>query len=89
MEIIPYKISEYIKEHFREDFLSEIKKVKNASGKTLYLAEITQNNLTYHLMFNEKGVIVNEEADPNFPQDDHEGLSFDEGFHPDENNKDV
>ncbi|SMO65947.1 hypothetical protein [Solitalea koreensis] len=83
MEVIPYKISEYIQEHFRDDFLSEIKKVRDLQN-VFYEVEITQNNLTYYLRFNEMGTLISEEADPTFPEDDHEGFSTDEGFHPDE-----
>ena len=84
-EVIPYKISEYIQEHFRDDFLSEIRKAHDTFGRTFYEVDITQNELTYHLTFNERGTLMKEEAEPTFEQDEHEGYASDEGFNPEEN----
>lgn len=76
---IPYKIAEYLRNHFREDFLYDVKKVNNTEGRVFYLVEVDQDNFVHHLKFNEKGNLVKEDTRPAFPTDGHEEPFIDEG----------
>jgi len=69
---IPYRISEYIQEHFKEDFLFEVKEVKNIKGQLFYPVEVTKDDYLHRLLFNEAGLLVNEEVEQAFPPDIHE-----------------
>ena len=77
-EKLPYGISEYIKQHFREDFLFEVKEVRKVSGQWYYAVEITKDNYIHTLRFNEKGELVNAEAEQAFPAENREGPAFEE-----------
>ncbi|ELR73889.1 hypothetical protein C900_00053 [Fulvivirga imtechensis AK7] len=80
---VPYKVSEYIRDTFREEFLCSIKSYTR-DGKTYYLAEVTKDDLIHHLKFDEKGQLMKDDADPAFPPDIHdesfkeEGLDFED-----------
>jgi hypothetical protein len=69
---VPYKIADYIKEHFKEDFLFEVKEVREINGKLHYLIEVAKNNFIHTLLFNEAGELVQEEANQAFPSDRYE-----------------
>ena len=43
-----------------------------------YIVEVTKDNFIHTLEFNEKGVIVKEDAVPAFPPDIHEEPGFEE-----------
>ena len=69
---LPYKISEYIKDQYREDFLFEVKEVKKVNGQWYYIVEVTADNYTHLLKFNEAGELIKEQAEQTFPPDDHD-----------------
>lgn len=69
---IPHRMSEYIKEHFREDFLFEVKDVRQRNGHWYYTVEVTKDNYIHTLKFNEDGELMKEEADQAFPPDVHD-----------------
>lgn len=73
----PLRISEYVKDHFREEFLFEVKDVRQIKGQWYYTIEVTKDNYIHTLRFNEKGELVNEKADQAFPPDIHEEPGFD------------
>jgi hypothetical protein len=75
-EKLPYGISEYITEHFREDFLFEVKEVKKLKGHVYYTVEVTKDNYIHTLKFDENGKLVKEKADQAFPEDIHEEPGF-------------
>ena len=75
---LPYRISEYIKDHFREDFLFEVKEVKQLKGRWFYTIEVTKDTYIHTLKFDEEGELIKDEADQAFPPDVHEGPSFEE-----------
>lgn len=75
---LPYKISEYIKEHFREDFLFEVKEVRKTKGHWYYLIEVTKDDYIHTLKFNEHGVLVKDEAEQAFPPDPYEAPTFED-----------
>ncbi|MBA4053574.1 MAG: hypothetical protein C0490_02580 [Marivirga sp.] len=74
---LPYRISEYIKDHFREDFLFEVKEAKQ-KGHWYYTIEVTKDNYIHTLKFDEKGELVRDQADQAFSPDVHEGPTFEE-----------
>ena len=81
---LPYRISEYIQERFNENFLFHIKESKDQESKPVYSVRVDHDNLIYHLKFNAEGMLLQEEADPAFPSDNHEDTPEEEGFHPDD-----
>lgn len=64
IEALPLGISEYLKEHFREDFLTETKKTINKAGKVTYNVQVSSQNSLYHLKFNSKGILIEKEMEP-------------------------
>lgn len=69
---IPHKISDYITEHFKEDFLFDIKETKKIKGHTFYTIEVSKDDYIYTLRFSEEGDLLSKEADEAFPPDPHE-----------------
>jgi hypothetical protein len=69
---LPIKISEYIQNHFREDFLFDVKNVKKIKGQLHYFIEVTKDDYIHSLIFNEKGNLVDKIAEEAFPTDIHE-----------------
>jgi hypothetical protein len=69
---IPYKISEYIQDHFMEDFLFAVKDVKQIKGATVYTVEVTKDDYIHTLTFNEAGNLIEESSDKAFPPDIHD-----------------
>jgi hypothetical protein len=63
---IPYGISDYIREHFSEDFLFRVKEVNESKGHSVYVVEVSQDDYIYTLRFNEEGVLLNEDAEQAF-----------------------
>ncbi len=77
VEKIPYKIIDYIKERFREDFLFEVKSVVKSEGETYYNIEVTKDDYIHELRFNSSGGLVKHEADTAFPEDLREERGLD------------
>lgn len=75
---LPYQITEYIKEHFREDFLFEVKEVRQIKGHWYYTIEVTKDNYSHTLRFSENGELIKDEADQTFPPDVHEEPTFED-----------
>ncbi|MEX1238928.1 MAG: hypothetical protein WEB30_04395 [Cyclobacteriaceae bacterium] len=73
---LPYGISEYIKEHFREDFLLDVKAVKRLKSHVYYVIEVTKDNYIHTLKFDENGNLMKDDADQAFPEDSHEEPGF-------------
>jgi hypothetical protein len=69
---LPYGISEYITDHFREDFLFEVRETKLLNGHWYYIVEVTKDNYTHTLKFNDAGELIEEQADQTFPPEDHD-----------------
>jgi hypothetical protein len=77
-QAIPFKITDYIREHFREEFLFEVKKVIQVKGHPQYEVEVSKDDYIYKLSFNENGDLLKEEAEQAFPPDEHEGPTFED-----------
>lgn len=73
---LPYKISHYITERFREDFLFKLKEVGQIKGQTHYTIEVAKDDYIHTLVFNEDGQLVKEQADEAFPPDTHDEPGF-------------
>jgi hypothetical protein len=71
-QTLPLKVSEYIQDHFREDFLFEVKEVKKIKGQFHYFVEVTKDDYVHSLQFNEQGNLVDDRAEETFPTDIHE-----------------
>lgn len=69
---LPLKASAYIQDHFREDFLFEVKEVKMIKGQLNYFVEVTKDDYIHSLRFNEQGNLVEGKSDEAFPTDIHE-----------------
>ena len=75
---IPFGITEYITDHFKEDFLFEVKKVKEVQGRSIYTVEVSKDDYIHKLTFNEDAILLHEESEEAFPPDIHEGQNFGE-----------
>ena len=75
---LPYKASEYIKNHFREEFLFELKETKQIDGHWFYTVEVTKDDYIHTLRFDDQGALVKKEEDEAFPTDMHEAQGFDD-----------
>jgi hypothetical protein len=75
---IPAGISNYVKEHFREDFLFDVKEVKEIQGHSYYVIEVSKDDYIHTLKFNEHGTLLQEDAEQAFPPDMHEEQPFGE-----------
>ncbi|MDI1355211.1 MAG: hypothetical protein PSX36_09845 [bacterium] len=63
-EELPHKISEFITNNFRGEFLSDIKKIRDKRGKDIYDVSISHDNTLHHLRFNALGVLIERNAEP-------------------------
>lgn len=77
-EVIPYKISDYIKEHFREDFLFEVKEIRQVGKHSTYIVEVSKDDFIHSLRFDEDGDLIKEESEQAFLPDAHEGPTFED-----------
>lgn len=68
---LPASINEYIREHFYEDFLAEIREQTGKDG-LYYEVDITKDEILHHLVFNKEGHLISSNSEPLFPQDPHE-----------------
>ena len=75
---IPFGISDYIKEHFKEDFLFDVKEVKTKDGASIFHVEVSKDNYIHKLKFNEEGTLLNENAEQAFPPDIHEQRGYED-----------
>lgn len=71
---IPSPISEYIRKNFREDFINDVKLVKDDHGVGFYFVDITHETKTYHLKFSETGTLVQNEIESVVVPDDESEL---------------
>ena len=67
---LPHRISEYITEHFRGSFLSEVMEHRDSQGRALYDVELSHEDVIYNLRFNEKGNLVTKTMEEAFPDED-------------------
>lgn len=67
---IPRSISDYIKRHFRDDFLCDVTRYRDAGGRICYRVEISKDDVMHRLRFNEKGHIIRQTEKETFPEDD-------------------
>jgi hypothetical protein len=77
---LPYKISEYIKNKFREDFLFIVRDIKDLEGGKRYFIEVSKDDYIHQLQFDETGSLINKDASNAFPQDAHDGPSMGEAI---------
>jgi len=73
MDKLPAKITEYIRNNFREGYLMEIKPVTTKTHRTFFKIDITENEILHHLQFSEKGILTKHESEPLFKEDYYEG----------------
>jgi hypothetical protein len=73
---LPSQIIDYVNDHFREDFLLEVKEVRKTSTGWVYSIEVSKDNFIHKLRFNQNGSIVSGNSEEAFPADNHEGPSF-------------
>lgn len=69
---IPIGISDYINDHFKEDFLFEVKDVRDIQGQSVYSVEVCKDDYIHKLKFREDGTLVTQESEQAFPPDIHE-----------------
>jgi hypothetical protein len=69
---IPLAISDYVTAHFKEDFLFEVKDIKEVNGHTFYTIEVAKDNFIHLLTFDEQGKLASEQASQAYPADMHD-----------------
>ena len=75
---IPAGISEYIKQNFREDYLTDIKPVRDQKGVTFYYVDVTHEDNIYHLKFSGSGELIQKDVEAvRYPDDEVELGSVD------------
>jgi hypothetical protein len=75
---IPGGISEYIRNNFREDYLTDIESIKNSDGIEFFYVDVTHEDNVYHLKFNSRGELIQKEIESvRFPDDEVELGSVD------------
>lgn len=75
---IPYGISQYITNRFRDEFLFELKDVKPVKGHLYYTVEVSKDNHIHTLLFDEAGKLVKDDTQQAFKSDDHDELGFED-----------
>lgn len=75
---IPFGITDYINKNFREDFLFDVKSVKEINGHPVYFIEVSKDDYIHMLTFDENGTLMKEESAQAFPPDIHEERAFGE-----------
>jgi hypothetical protein len=75
---IPLAVSDYVANRFREDFLFDVKEVKQVKGHLYYTIEISKDNYIYTLHFNETGKLIRDESGAAFETDDHDEPGFED-----------
>ena len=65
---LPNKVNEYIRRHFREDFLFTVKNVRRVGPRTHYSIDVTKDDYIYHLKFDERGWLVRKEVEAAYPE---------------------
>lgn len=73
MKKLPAKINNYIKERFREAVIADVKAAKTKTGHLHYLVEVSDNQVSQHLKFDEKGNLLDRDVEANYPEDYEEG----------------
>jgi hypothetical protein len=75
---LPYRITEYINGHFKEDFLFEVKDVRKVKNRWFYTVEVSKDNYIQTLKFNDKGEVISGDTEEAFPPDIHEEPGFED-----------
>ena len=72
---MPAGISEYIRKNFRDDYLTQIREVREQNGEVYFFVDVSHDDNLYHLKFNSKGILVQQELEylPEFPDEDEIG----------------
>jgi hypothetical protein len=77
---VPLKISDYINNRFREDFLCAFRVVRRVNRSVLFEATVTKDDSIYTLWFTSEGSLINEEVAPAFPPDFHDAHSVEDNY---------
>lgn len=70
---LPPEASAYIRDHFREEYLIEIKEEKDKHGHIYFKVEVSENDIIHHLKFDKNGKLIKSETEPTFEEDYYEG----------------
>ncbi len=76
MHKLPSEAAEYIRDHFREDYLVEVQAVQDKHGHPVFKVNLTQGDVIHHLRFNEKGHLMTHSAEPKFEEDYYENSFY-------------
>ncbi len=75
---IPAAISDYITNHFKEDFLFDVTEVNEHTGHKVYSVAVSKDNFIYTLKFDANGKLVHEDTTQAYPADMHDESGYDE-----------
>lgn len=70
---VPSGINEYIRTHFKDDYLTNIRPFTDKSGQTAWFVDVTHDSTVYHLRFDKDGHLIEQVADAiGYPGEDVE-----------------
>ena len=58
IESIPSGINQYVRENFKDDFLTDIRPFNNSKGEKSWCVDVTHDSAIHHLVFNSQGELV-------------------------------
>ena len=66
---LPPKINDYIRRHFREDFLFKVQSVRKVGEHYQYALDVAKDEHIYHLKFDENGWLIRKVVEEAYPAD--------------------
>lgn len=83
-EGMPYAIIEYVNKCFHDDFLFSCHKIKTRDGRLWYDVEVSKDDITHQMRFDEKGLLKSEDYSLDYLSDRHDETLHYEGLHLDD-----
>lgn len=73
MHKLPHEVFTYIRDHFLDGHLVNVKTTKDEHGHLQFHVEVSENDVVHHLEYNEEGGLTKRWSDPAFDEDYYEG----------------
>lgn len=61
---LPQRMSDYIQNYFRSEFITDVRTTRNHNGELIYIAEISHDNTLYNLRFDKSGNLLHLDSEP-------------------------
>ena len=76
--VVPHAISEFIRNNFRGQFLTDIHPFKDRNGDQKFDVTISHDDTLHHLHFNKTGSLLSRSSEPLIEMDEEEGFDYDD-----------